>query len=437
LKETLHIHLLTLSHAIDELEAQLEAVISSIFFAKTNSIHPMIISPEQILKELLKTQVHLPKGVEYPIPLELQNVHNLLDVSQVRVYHANNKLIYKISVPLTGIVSFNLYSLLPLPTLTSNGFVSIHPKNKYLAFSDAKTQYSLLDNIDNCNLIAKRSFICPHNHMIYTSRSRVTCETELLTATTIPKSCLVQQTHEPLSVWHRLSTRNQWIFVLSDPVTMTLNCGQRVSDVKIKNVGILTLKPNCKGYSHDVILISEGINSSKVEALVPKIDISQDDCCNEQLINKSLNIPLLNPVHFSSSSLDDLHLISHKINSFSRDIDDLLDHSTKSNRFSIFQWIMLFILSVLIIFISLKCYYKCHAKRRMLAIEAPGTGNEGRINNIFHICFKNQTDSNNDSFELECTTSTSSERTHNAAEPQNNPIRRSQRLVNPQRSTPE
>jgi hypothetical protein len=356
--ETLHVHLLSLFQLINELETQLETIISSILFAKTNSIHPSIITPEQIFKELVKTPPYLPKGVEYPVTLEIQNIHKLLDLSQVQIYHSDDKLIFKISIPLTDNTIFNLYNLLPLPTSIGTSFISIHPKNKYLAYSESKTQYSLLDSIDNCKLLSKQSFICPYNHMIYSGHAKPSCETLLLTASSIPKSCLLQQTHGPLNMWHRLWTKNRWIFVLTKPMSLTINCDSRVNDLKLANVGILTLGPNCKGYSPEVLLISENVNSSEVNVITPNINIAKDDCCSEAIVNRSLNIPLLYPIHFSTASLDDLHLVSHKINSFSEDIDKILHHSPANRKTNIFHWVMFSILILVIAFIILKLYLK-------------------------------------------------------------------------------
>jgi hypothetical protein len=241
--------------------------------------------------------------------------------------------------------------------------------------------------------------LCPYSHIIFSSHAKPICETELLMSPTIPKDCLLQQTHETLKVWHKLWTKNHWIFVLTDPTVLTINCNSKVSDVKLSNVGILTLTSNCKAYSPEVILLSENVNSSRVNMIIPNIDITKDDCCLETIINKSLNIPLFHPVHFSGSSLDDLNLISQKINSFSDDIDNILNNSPDNKKSKVFQWITLFILIFILIFIVLRCYCKQKAKRNLVpAIEA--SRDAGRnINNIFHICFKNQTETNFESGE--------------------------------------
>lgn len=344
-------------------------------------------------------------------------------------YNINQKIIFKISIPLVSTNNYDLYNLIPLPVHSTNRYISIHPKQRYLAYSTTKIHYTLLHDLTDCKLIIEYEFLCSQNHIIYLTHSIPICEIELLTSSSIPKSCIVQETHQSLNLWQKLSSINSWLFVLSSPTILTLSCNDKTSDIKLSNTGILELPAGCKGYSSNLILTTEDTKLSNFYSIIPPIDIIHDNCCDEIKLNDSIHIPLLSPIHFSDKGLEDLRLISNRINTFSKNIDDLLDQSHVKRYTNTYDYILYVIYFVIFFIILLKLSKPCRRamlRNRIETVEPLPSGTSN-INNIFQICFKphpNDTNDNDNDIELENIPSPPNESPLN----QSTPLRRSSRL---------
>lgn len=68
-------------------------------------------------------------------------------------------------------------------------------------------------------------YVCLEIEPIRNSHTSPSCEILLLQSPpSIPKSCYFQETSDTLSLWHRLGRKNQWIYILTEKTTMTIDC---------------------------------------------------------------------------------------------------------------------------------------------------------------------------------------------------------------------
>ncbi|KAL3269175.1 hypothetical protein HHI36_008260, partial [Cryptolaemus montrouzieri] len=100
-----------------ELNNEYTNLINAILFAKTNQLHPMVITPSQYLIELSKTLPNLPISTSYALPLKEENVLPLLSLVHINFHFSNNKIIFVINTPIISQVKFDLYKLIPIPTV--------------------------------------------------------------------------------------------------------------------------------------------------------------------------------------------------------------------------------------------------------------------------------------------------------------------------------
>ncbi|XP_041978575.1 uncharacterized protein LOC121732689 [Aricia agestis] len=298
---------LTLKTQINSLSNSLEAIIltssfdiddinNAILFAKLNILHPTVLSPYQLYNELDKHRNKLPSHYDLPIPLTLQNIQELTDISKLVCYYHQNKIIFVLHIPLVLPQTYNLYNIIPLPVpydiLKPDTYILIEPTSSYVAVTGDRMFYSLLRDIDKCKLISEKCFVCVLADL-FSVVANPTCETTLLTevVTKLPDSCVAKIVHGSIDVFHKLSF-NRWIFVQSEPGKSHITCEK--SDVNLDVIlfgtGILTLPKHCKAFYKTLQFTAVDETSlGNVTNVISNFNILLDDCCEQTKINKTFS----------------------------------------------------------------------------------------------------------------------------------------------------
>lgn len=94
---------------LNQLETEYSAIINAILFAKSNVLHPFVMPPTQMVKELKSTIPHL-QGTTFILPLENENAYQILNHASIKVYHKSNRIIFIISNPLVNVNTYQLIS---------------------------------------------------------------------------------------------------------------------------------------------------------------------------------------------------------------------------------------------------------------------------------------------------------------------------------------
>lgn len=94
----------------------LDTILNSILFAKANILHPYIVTPTKLFKVLSSNNIKIKGTSDFPVPLSLENIHIIIDLSRLTSYYYKGKLVFIIQIPLINPIKFNLYKNLALPT---------------------------------------------------------------------------------------------------------------------------------------------------------------------------------------------------------------------------------------------------------------------------------------------------------------------------------
>ncbi|KOB64113.1 fusion protein, partial [Operophtera brumata] len=227
-----------LNEAIDKLSHKLQNISEL-----TNGLHVLsnineildivktsciVITPQQLYRELADNYRHLPNYLELPIILDINTIHHILSVSKLICYYVDYKIIFVLQVPLVGIREYMLFHNIALPTPYNvkepNKFSLIIPSSKYIAMTKDKSHYCNLDDLSNCKTVKPGNFICDITS-VYVADSKPTCESELLTKviSEIPKQCETKFIFGELDIWKPL-INNKWIFIQSKPNKISIDC---------------------------------------------------------------------------------------------------------------------------------------------------------------------------------------------------------------------
>lgn len=357
-----------LQSSLLNLSYKLEDTVNSILFAKTNTLHPSIITPVDLYNELVSNVKYLSRFTEFPVPLELENINIVLKLSEIISCIIDNKLLFTIKIPLVLISEFKLFKCIPIPlphdNNIPNSFALIIPSAKYVAVNNDKTSYCILDDLYNCKTTLNDNFIC-NNLKEFNIVENPICETEIMSKVlySLPKECKTKFISGDVHFWQSLGN-NKWIFTHSSPTRLHLNCENDNFDVTILGTGIVNLKPKCNGYCKDVKLISSINPKIYSNSIHSDFNLINDSCCNFNAFKK-----FNDTINYKSVKLN-TKLDLDKFIKLNSETDSLLDLVNNLNLDDNFEFtnphsIMFYVsISLFLVFII---YYFC--KERCLTFQ--------------------------------------------------------------------
>ncbi|KAH9631555.1 hypothetical protein HF086_004716 [Spodoptera exigua] len=102
IKSDINLLLNSLETAVLLLSFRLEDITNAIIFCRQNVIHPAILPPAQLYRDLADNYRHLPVELRLPINLELSHINLLINISTVKCYSSNNKIVFILRIPLVS-----------------------------------------------------------------------------------------------------------------------------------------------------------------------------------------------------------------------------------------------------------------------------------------------------------------------------------------------
>ncbi|XP_031348048.1 uncharacterized protein LOC116174295 [Photinus pyralis] len=351
---------------------QLETIslINAVLVAQKGQLHPTVLTPSRLVSELQKVSHNLPQGLEFPLPLQNEFAHLLLNTIGLDVYFQNPHLVYIINVPLTDSREYSIFRLSPLPVhVIENKYIFIQPISKYLAVSDNKQHYLTIseNQFTKCKKFHSYNYLCKQQQPIYLAYRHEICEIKLYRSISkVPSSCDKRITELENSIWTQLTLSNSWIYVIPKEESVTINCkNTNPFDIRLFGVGKISLRKGCKAYSSSAMLISHSIFSDSTIFLeyVPNVDLDFD-CCEDNS-NSKINITQINlSKHYKviSRHLDDLNIASHKLDEIDK-INDKLRNNIHNqaivHKYSILAYIVGSIVLLLIFYCICKKTKNC------------------------------------------------------------------------------
>lgn len=373
--------LLTISNFLD-------TIINSILFAKVNILHPSVLSPTSLFNELSKRSNTLNKRLDFAVPLNIENIHTLIDTSKLISYFFNNKIVFVLQLPLISPIKYVVYKIIPLPTphdsLNPNSFALITPTKPFMALTDDRLHYTMLDNLNQCSVINNEHSICPLES-IFSTISNPSCETKLLTEVTLslPTECNSKLLYGLIDIWQKL-TNNRWIFVQSKSNKLTVKCNEHVQDFPILGTGILSLSEDCIGYSKTIQLVPSSIQNVMLNNQFRiDFDITNDDCCNKETFNHT--VPLLSPISLSNVDFDSLKHSYKQLDNLETIINKVQQESHFIKYSSYYSSVTIFILIAIFLYMAYKLYSyfnkKCKSNSSSCCIQIFNQCNTKRLVN--------------------------------------------------------
>lgn len=237
---------------------------------------------------------------------------------------------------------YKLYKILPIPTIHENKFVWINTKEQLLLASVNRQFYQFIKDMTDCIPYGTKQVICDNPTHWYTS-TKSNCIWDIFNQLPREKCEIYETPSEPFVMG---LDNNQFIYVLSDPIKITIVCGDTVTHDWLTGEGMLSLQSKCMISNENMQLNSKSSFGNLSELIVPKLNIVKEWALSlstnrEQIIN---NITL-GSANFTelerkiNETKNNLHLIKPDNN---LDFHHITNYSISTLMFVLFLIIVIF-----------------------------------------------------------------------------------------------
>lgn len=350
-----------LENNIITLSFKLEDIVNSIMFSKGNIVHPAIISPNQLFTELVDNYRYLPTSRMLPVSLTLDNIHIILNISDVSSYYIDNKIVFALRIPLVKSDEYTLFNCIPFPVPYErnhpNSFTTIVPTSKFIGITKDEQYYCKLDNLHSCKTIYN-NYICDIANSYSTADDSI-CEIELLTkiTTSIPTTCQSKIFHGKVEVIQKLNN-NKWLYVSSEKSKINVECNNSDSTVQISGTSLITLPSDCKAYHKNTILTPKQNLVLNLKPVIPNVNILNDSCCNfikyQTIAHKLPTVNLLNVDFDNINHIDKSDKIIENLNDIITKPSIVVNYSI-----SVASICIILVVIILICFLAFKFQILC------------------------------------------------------------------------------
>lgn len=348
------------------LSFQLEDIINSILLSNANILHPSIITPRQLYRELADNIRHLPNKLELALNLDINSIHSILNMSTTVSYYLNHKIVFVLQVPLVTTLEFYLYHNIPLPVPHNikkpDSFSLIVPTSKYIAITKDKTQYSSIDSLDVCSNVNYETYICKIMN-VFSSNANPSCESDIMSKvlSVLPVQCETKFIHGNLELWQPL-VNNRWIYILTTSTKLSIDCtnSELLEDIVI-GTGILEVPKYCSVYCKNTQLFTNNnvLNISSPVISFSNFNLINDTCCTfNKFVEDVANVP---PMNLRNVNLENVNYNHNTVaKSMIKDLNKIIEEPHIIKYGAHYSVITIFIILIIISAIVYKFYVKMY-----------------------------------------------------------------------------
>ncbi|CAB0007975.1 unnamed protein product, partial [Nesidiocoris tenuis] len=217
-------------------------------------LHPHILTPHQLVDALSEAKNHLRNGTRFPVPINLDQAHNVLKTLRITAYFSEGKLVCLLNIPIVRTANFNYYHVAPLPFwIENNTYGYIHPEEPYFLVNRNQTEFTILSEFElsRCySLDNGYDVICKNPPPLLELPSTTLCLASLFyLPNVLPLSCETRIVNVNSPLWRQLKVGNSWVFCVPDDAEIKIKCPTIVDRTVLTGIGIFSINPACVGYT--------------------------------------------------------------------------------------------------------------------------------------------------------------------------------------------
>ncbi|XP_073831613.1 uncharacterized protein [Musca autumnalis] len=219
-------------------------IISVLTDTHSGKISPLLLSPHQLKEEISVIKANLP--ISHALPTAGDNLIELYKLMSVKGAVTKYEVIFEVRIPLVNQQFFELFKVIPVPTIKNDTLIAIQPETSYMATDAHRDEYILFqsEDISRCLKPKDGEYICKNQQSKLRRNAAVNpCEINVFNnhSTTNCKLNRIIGT----AAWSQLHRQNSWIFATTADIESSIVCGTETSLITIKNTGIMEIGSNC------------------------------------------------------------------------------------------------------------------------------------------------------------------------------------------------
>lgn len=141
--------------ALNNIKDILEELEETITFGGMKVMHQSILSPEELIEELLEIKPTL-TTTKFPVPLEKENYPEFQKLIHIKMFIQNSKIHFILEIPIVELIDYNYYHLYSCPIQKNSVYSTIIPQAKFLLINEQS--YAL--NNQECIEINSNQYMC-------------------------------------------------------------------------------------------------------------------------------------------------------------------------------------------------------------------------------------------------------------------------------------
>ncbi|XP_022162286.1 uncharacterized protein LOC111028065 [Myzus persicae] len=111
----------------------ISAIITS---ARTGILHPSLVTPRELAKQLTQIKLNLPINLNLPMGTQPSEIYELSKITKMAVYYSGNQIVFLIKIPLVTELELTLYKILPIPhRFNKNHIIVLKPEFQYVGIT--------------------------------------------------------------------------------------------------------------------------------------------------------------------------------------------------------------------------------------------------------------------------------------------------------------
>lgn len=297
----------------------LDNIENSITFAKLNTIHPDILTSENLRDLIGNLKSHYNENEILKL-----DIHSWYSLIKTQCYFRQNRIIFAIEVPIANPKPFQYFHLYPLPTIDHKIIIPIKP---FLALDENQFQYMAYP----CSKV-EDTFICNQEEIRYNIKED--CVASIIQDRTT--HCTQTSIEPPKRIFNRINDE-YLVVITNEEIKLKTKCPDE-GYVTTQGSALLKIPVNCSIEYEDLKFGISKINSFGKPLILPKLD--------RQLTKvKTENHP---PLRIDHIPLEEIHSLKRQIQATNQlSIEDLDNH-----RQSWITWLTLCLILIIIIFFS-------------------------------------------------------------------------------------
>ncbi|XP_045532765.1 uncharacterized protein LOC123720268 [Pieris brassicae] len=227
----------------------------AITFSQLGVMHPSIISPQNLVYELL--QLGNIYNLEPITDLNIGNIRELERSITVKAYSTKHSLTFILQIPF---IDKSIYDLIHLYSIPDTEYLTIIPKSKFLALGS--DEYAYLDN--SCKSITESVHLCESLQMKSFTKSE-DCIVNLIKH----KNANCSRVKMVLGDSKIQKTRdNTWLVILKREEIVRAQCGTNTSYHRASGIHLITVTEDCRAEVANMTLQSH-VTKLDLDEIIP------------------------------------------------------------------------------------------------------------------------------------------------------------------------